>query len=184
METSPYAIWIKIAAVLLILGGVSVGSWHLAVKSTNADWINKQNELVAKQNAQVKILNATINGLEESARLAQQKRTQDYLQGITDGRKQTEDTIAQLRASNSGLWLQVHESNDRSSRAEDAAIQSKRDAAKAAQLTTETSEALIRITADGDEAIKQLGLCQAEYKGLWDYTDRVVKEYNKYRFGK
>jgi len=184
METSPTNVWIKVALVLLLLGGVSVVSWKLAVRATNADWVIKQNDIATKHNAQVKLLNASITKLEEDARLAQQQRTATYLQGLQDGRKQTEDTIAQLRATNSGLWLQVRASGERASRAENAAVQSKRDAAEAAQLTTEASEALIRITADGDEAIKQLGLCQAEYKGLWDYTDQVVKEYNKLRFGK
>jgi len=184
METSPNNIWLKVVLILLVLGGVSVCSWKLAVRSTDAAWVLKENEIATKHNAQVKLLNASITKLEAEARLAQSQRTATYLQGLQDGRKQTEDTIAQLRATNGGLWLQVQSSGQRASRAESAAVQSKRDAAEAAQLTTATSEALIRITADGDEAIKQLGLCQAEYKGLWDYSDKLVDEYNKLRFGK
>lgn len=184
MENSPYAVWVKIGIVLLVLAGVSIGTWTMAVKVTDAKWVNQQNELVAAQNKKVDGLNAKISDLEASARGEQERRTADYLKGLSDGNKQTEDTIAALRSTNSGLWLKVHAANDEASGAKSAAAKSARDAATAAQLTTETSEALIRITADGDNAIKQLNLCQVEYKSLWDFSNTVVDEVNKYRFGK
>jgi len=170
-----------VGAVLLALGGLTGGVWHLAVKSTDSSWVLRLNEDADKHNKKVKDLDSKIADLEEAARHEQAARTADYLRGMTDGRKQTEDTIAELRRTNGGLWVQVRSAESRAAGAETAAVQSKRDATEAAQLTAETSEALIRIAADGDEAIKQLALAQAEYKALYDYTEKLYKLYNEMR---
>ncbi|QXO10877.1 hypothetical protein pEaSNUABM54_00051 [Erwinia phage pEa_SNUABM_54] len=178
---TPMRILLIVGAVLLALGGLTATVWHAAVKSTDSSWVLKLNADADKHNKKVADLDAKIADLEEAARHEQAARTADYLRGITDGRKQTEDTIAELRRNNSGLWLQVRSAESRATGAENAAVQSKRDAAQAAQLTAEASESLIRIAADGDEAIKQLTLAQAEYKALYDYTEKLYKLYNEMR---
>lgn len=179
MLTNAQKVLIGVVLSLLLLGGSSALTWHLAVKVNSAEWVNKLNKEQTRHNAQVKLLNRSISTLESEARTAQEQRTADYLRGVEDGKNATEDTIAKLRRTNSGLWLQVRTATERASNAEAAAVQSKRNAAKAAQLTTEASESLIRIAADGDTAIRQLQLCQVEYKALYEYNNKLFDAYQK-----
>lgn len=169
---------IGVLTSLFVLGGVALTSWLMAVKVTDASWVSKLNEQQAKNNAEVQALNNSISRLESEARTAQLERTAEYLRGVEEGKNATQSTIDELRRTNSGLWLQVQSSSERADSAEAAAVQSERNASRAAQLTTETSEALLRIAADGDAAIKQLGLCQVEYKDLYEYNTKLFKAYH------
>ncbi|CFQ88137.1 MULTISPECIES: lysis system i-spanin subunit Rz [Yersinia] len=161
-----------IAVVLSIL--MFGGGWWAGSISAENSYLDKQKEDREQADNEKLVIDGKLFAAEKKASDALAAADQAYINGVNDGKKQTDRLVADLRSGNLRLSAAVKAGACGSTNTTAGSV-SGNDAEARAELSTENSEFLLRIGGEADEVVKQLGMCQAT---VTSYKDAVAN-YNR-----
>lgn len=152
--------------------------YQSGVTDTTAAYQQSVLEQKAKAEAERKEAQRQIDALNDQLLKEQERASIEYQRGQKDADDKYQDTISNLLATNGGLWVQI-DATTRDTRKLNAALteaKSKYASTRKAyaQLSTAHSELLLRVGKDGDDAIRQLELCQTEYVSAVNHANKLI----------
>ncbi|CNK23738.1 Bacteriophage lysis protein [Yersinia frederiksenii] len=161
-----------IAVVLSIL--LFGGGWWAGTTSAENSYLDKQAKDREKADKEKLVIDGKLFASEKVASDALAAADQAYINGVNDGKKQTDRLVADLRSGNLRLSAAVKAGACGSTNTTAGGV-SGNDAEARAELSTANSEFLLRIGGEADEVVKQLRMCQAT---VTSYKDAVAN-YNR-----
>lgn len=184
----PFLVVCGVILISSVLGFAFYKTYQAGYNSGVTDTTAAYQDAVLAQKAaadQLRIENqAKIDALQEQLIAAQKQAALDYQRGQADADLKYQNTISELLSTNGGLWVQI-DAATRDNRKLNSALaesQSKYSSTRRAyaQLSTAHSELLLRVGKDGDDAIRQLKLCQTEYVNVVNHTNQLIDLINEY----
>lgn len=164
-----YIICGLVAAAALFGGG-----WWAGSASVENSYLNQQNIDKSLADKEKLVIDGKLFAAEKLATDALAAADQAYINGVNDGKKQTDRLVADLRNGNIRLSAAI-KAGTCSGTATTAGGIDGNDAEARAELSTANSEFLLRIGGEADEVVKQLVMCQATITGY----KSAVANYNR-----
>ncbi|NIL23547.1 hypothetical protein HB991_13640 [Yersinia mollaretii] len=169
---STNALIILVLSILLFGGG-----WWAGSTSVENSYLNQQKTDKALADKEKLIIDGKLFAAEKAASDSLAAADQAYINGVNDGKKQTDRLVADLRSGNFRLSATVKANACSGTTATTGSV-SGSDAEARAELSAANSEFLLRIGGEADEVVKQLGMCQAtvtSYKTAVTNYNRILR---------
>ncbi|HDL6893849.1 TPA: lysis protein [Yersinia enterocolitica] len=162
-----------LAAVAVLFGC----GWWAGTTSVENLYLNQQKVDKSLADKEKLILDGKLFAAEKATSDALIAADQAYINGVNDGKKQTDRLVADLRSGNLRLSAAIKTGTCDSTITTAGGV-SGNDAEARAEFSTENSEFLLRIGGEADEVVKQLGMCQAtvtSYKFAIANYNRILR---------